>query len=52
MFLKRLDRLGVAYTETRVDYIGYNSLYRDKLAACLSPSPAARDPPACGGAHR
>lgn len=41
MFLKRLDRLGVAYTETRVDYIGYNSLYRDKLAACLSPSPAA-----------
>ena len=36
MFLKRLDRLGVEYTETRVDYIGYNSLYKDKLAAHLS----------------
>lgn len=36
MFLKRLDRLGVEYSETRVDYIGYNSLYRDKLAQRLS----------------
>lgn len=36
MFLKRLDRLGVEYSETRVDYIGYNSLYRDKLAQQLS----------------
>lgn len=36
MFLKRLDRLGVEYSETRVDYIGYNSLYRDKLARQLS----------------
>ena len=36
IFLKRLDRLGIQYTETRVDYIGYNSLYRDKLAEYLS----------------
>ena len=36
VFLKRLDRLGIAYSETRVDYIGYNSLYRDKLARQLS----------------
>lgn len=36
MFLKRLDRLGVEYNETRVDYIGYNSLYRDRLAQQLS----------------
>lgn len=36
MFLKRLDRLGVKYSETRVDYVGYNSLYKDKLAASLS----------------
>lgn len=38
MFLKRLDRLGVQYNETRVDYIGYNSLYKDKLAAHLTVS--------------
>ena len=39
MFLKRLDRLGVAYSETRVDYIGFNSLYKDKLGAYLSGGP-------------
>ena len=36
MFLKRLDRLGVEYSETREDYIGYNYLYRDRLAQQLS----------------
>lgn len=36
MFLKRLDRLGVEYTERRVDYVGYNSLYGDKIGAALA----------------
>ncbi|MCR4671868.1 MAG: DUF1446 domain-containing protein [Lachnospiraceae bacterium] len=36
MFIKRLDRIGIEYTETRVDYIGYNSLYKDKLAEYMS----------------
>ena len=39
VFLKRLDRLGVQYSETRVDYIGYNSLYRDKIGALLCSAP-------------
>lgn len=36
MFMKRLDRLGVLYTESRVDYIGYNSLYKDHIAEYIS----------------
>lgn len=36
MFVKRLDRLGISYNEVRVDYIGYNSLYKDKLAEYIS----------------
>ena len=36
MFLKRLQKIGVEMTETRVDYIGYNSLYKDTIAQTLS----------------
>lgn len=36
MFMKRLQRLGVVYSESRVDYIGYNSLYGNKIGAELS----------------
>ena len=36
MFVKRLTRLGVVYSESRVDYIGYNSLYGNKIGAALS----------------
>ena len=35
IFLKRLDRLGVVSTERRVDYVGYNSLYGNRIAAQL-----------------
>ena len=37
VFLKRLDRIGVKYSETRVDYIGFNSLYKDKIGSYLNP---------------
>ena len=36
VFLKRIDKLGIEYTERRVDYIGYNSLYKDKIGAALA----------------
>lgn len=36
MFMKRLQRLGVVFSESRVDYIGYNSLYGNKIGAELS----------------
>lgn len=36
IFLKRLDLLGIDYTERRVDYIGYNSLYGDMIGAALA----------------
>ena len=36
VFLKRLDILGIDYTETRVDYIGHNSLYKEKLGQAIS----------------
>ena len=36
IFLKRIDMLNVAYTEKRVDYIGYNSLYGNKIGKALA----------------
>jgi len=36
IFLKRIDLLGIDYTERRVDYIGYNSLYGDKIGRALA----------------
>ncbi len=36
IFMKRLDRLNVKYSETRVDYIGYNSLFKDKISGYIS----------------
>lgn len=38
---KRLNLLGVVPDEYRVDFIGYNSLYRDKISGGMSPDTPA-----------
>lgn len=36
---KRLELLGVVPDELRVDFIGYNSLYRDSISSLITPEP-------------
>ena len=38
---KRLELMGVALDEFRVDYIGYNSLYRDAISSGIAPQAPA-----------
>ena len=38
---KRLQLTGVALDEFRVDFIGYNSLYRDAISSSITPEPPA-----------
>ena len=38
---KRLELMGVALDEFRVDYIGYNSLYRDAISSSIAPQAPA-----------
>ena len=38
---KRLELMGVALDEFRVDHIGYNSLYRDTISSAIAPEAPA-----------